>query len=405
MTPDENQLLTRVEGDAPMGAMLRENYWIPAVRSQKLEADGAPARIRLFGRNYVAFRATDGRVGFLNEACPHRRVSLALARNEDCALRCIFHGWKISVTGELLEAPNQHSNPEAFIKKPVIHHYPVVEAGRLVWVWLGSGKPAPFPAFEFTGLPPEQVVVLATTQNFNWLQGVEAAIDSSHVGMLHQSWLSGLGDTAMTGADNAPSFEFEPTSYGYRAAALRSLGDGRRYSRVSEYVFPWCGLIPPNRDDGNRLAVFSVPVDDVTSTNYYIRFNLRRAVDPNIYMPFADFNEFSPLPGGPENAWGQNRTAMKLGNFTGFHSLFHEDFAVQASMGAITDRSEEFLSDGDLAVVRARRLLLQAVRDWQAGKPPMGAGAADIDYRHIRSRAEVIAAGEDWRATAAVPAE
>ena len=82
LTKTENERLTRVGPGTPMGEMLRE-FWTPAVRSASLEADGAPRRVRLLGQNFVAFRATDGRVGFLNEACPHRCASLALARNEE----------------------------------------------------------------------------------------------------------------------------------------------------------------------------------------------------------------------------------------------------------------------------------------------------------------------------------
>ena len=77
----DNDLLTRVEGDAPMGAMLRE-YWVPACRSGALEAGGAPEKVRLFGENLVAFRSPDGSLGLMQEACPHRCASLALARNE-----------------------------------------------------------------------------------------------------------------------------------------------------------------------------------------------------------------------------------------------------------------------------------------------------------------------------------
>ncbi len=84
MNQADNELLTRVGAGTPMGAMLRE-YWVPACRSAMLVADGAPERIRLFGENMVAFRATDGRVGFMQEACPHRCASLALARNEETA--------------------------------------------------------------------------------------------------------------------------------------------------------------------------------------------------------------------------------------------------------------------------------------------------------------------------------
>ena len=103
MTREDNELLTRVDNGAPMGEMIRQHYWIPAVPASKLVADGTPIRVRLLGGNYVAFRATDGRVGVIDEQCPHRRASLALAHNEENGLRCLYHGWKINVHGEVIE--------------------------------------------------------------------------------------------------------------------------------------------------------------------------------------------------------------------------------------------------------------------------------------------------------------
>src|SRR5262249_20966651 len=103
LTKEQNELLTKIDGDAPMGVLMREHCWIPALLSAQLEADGAPRRVRLVGRDYVAFRDTNGRIGFLDEGCPHRNASLVLARNEECGLRCIFHGWKVDVTGQVVE--------------------------------------------------------------------------------------------------------------------------------------------------------------------------------------------------------------------------------------------------------------------------------------------------------------
>ena len=122
-----------------MGALMREHYWIPAALPAQLVADGAPVRVRLLGRDYVAFRATDGRIGFFDEGCPHRGTSLVLARNEECGLRCIFHGWKIDVAGTVVDVPTHSPNPEAFAAKVPVAHYPTHEGGGIVWVWLGSG--------------------------------------------------------------------------------------------------------------------------------------------------------------------------------------------------------------------------------------------------------------------------
>jgi len=128
MKPEDNYLITRVENGAPMGHMLRENFWFPAALSCKLVAGKSPLRVRLLGEQFIAFRSTDGRVGFFDENCPHRRASLALARNEDNALRCIFHGWKFSVDGTVLEVPTQPNNAADFCTRVPLRHYPVREA-------------------------------------------------------------------------------------------------------------------------------------------------------------------------------------------------------------------------------------------------------------------------------------
>ena len=82
LTEAENELLTRVGPGTKMGEMLRE-FWTLALRSAALEADGAPRRVRLLGQNFVAFRATDGRVGVLRT----RRARTAAPRSRSRATR------------------------------------------------------------------------------------------------------------------------------------------------------------------------------------------------------------------------------------------------------------------------------------------------------------------------------
>jgi len=122
ITRFDNDRLTRVTGDAPMGRLMRENYWIPFARSEAIAAGAKPQRIRLLGENYVAFRGEDGQVGLLDEHCPHRRASLLLARIEDCSLRCIYHGWRMDRTGRVLEVPSEGSRsstrPVRSIRQP-----------------------------------------------------------------------------------------------------------------------------------------------------------------------------------------------------------------------------------------------------------------------------------------------
>lgn len=401
-TKEDNDLLTRVEGDAPMGRMLRQHYWVPAVLSSRLETGGAPVRVKLFGKRYVAYRTHDGRVGFLNEACPHRGVSLALARNEDNALRCIFHGWKMCVTGEVLEVPNEAANPEGFRKTVNVHHYPTVEGAGLVWTWLGEGEPPPPPNFEFMGLPANQAYACGLELNSNWLQGVEATIDSSHIAVLHQSHLShSQMDMAATRVSNAVRYKFDDTPYGYRAAALREGPDGECLARVTEFIMPYYGLIPPinTGDDQDRTVIIAVPIDDEHLIQWYIYYNTKRPTDS---MKRTQRANTWPMAGGIVNDadqhWGQDRRLMANGNHTGFTDIVIEDFVTQASMGPIVDRSEEYLCSADQAIVRLRRHLMQSVKKFIAGEVPVSAQSGSRDYSGIAATGgRMKSVEDDWR--------
>ncbi len=402
-TADENELLTRVENSAPMGRMLRDLYWLPAVLSARLEADGAPVRVRLFGENFVAFRATDGRVGFLDEACPHRGVSLALGRNEDCAIRCIFHGWKISVTGEVLEVPNEASNPECFRGTVKVRHFPTVEGAGIVWVWLGEGEAPPPPNFEWMDLPPNQAYACGIELNANWLQGVEATIDSSHIALLHQSWLeSSPTDMAATRVNSAVRYQFESTDYGIRAAALREAPDGSCVARVTEFVMPYYGLIPPIGigPAQDRTVIIAVPIDDTHLIQWYIYYNTERPVDSMKRTQRANtWPMAGGIPGTPEQIWGQNRSLMQHGNHTGFHEIVIEDFVTQVSMGPIVDRTKEYLCSADQAIIRVRRQLLDAVRRYEKGDLPASASPEGRDHSGIRATGgRMTSTEQDWRA-------
>lgn len=404
MTREDNELLTRVENGAPMGEMLRRNYWFPATLSQKLVADGPPQRIRLLGKNYVAWRATDGRVGFFDENCPHRRASLALARNEDNALRCIFHGWKFGVDGTVLEVPTEPHNPVEFCKGVPLKHYPAREGGGMVWVWLGGGEPARFPDFEFMNLPPEQVYPIYQLARYNWVQSVEGNVDAAHVTVLHQGWLGAITATGVLAAAAgklAPVYEIEDVKGGFRYAAIRNLGDGKRYVRVTVFTAPWYTFIASeDGGEGDRSCVMSVPVDDVTSVYWTVRFNPFRPLRESHFNPVKDPSNWPPyLSGGADQHWGQDREAMKNGSFSGFTDhVVLEDFAVTESQGAIADRTQEYLNSGDRAVVRMRNVLLRAVKQFQQGKAvPDLARHEDIPYPNVRSLSDIIPDSFDWR--------
>jgi phthalate 4,5-dioxygenase len=180
LTPEENERLTRVGPGTPMGTLMRR-YWQPALLSEELpERDGAPVRVRLLSEDLIAFRDSDGNVGLVDAFCPHRRAPMFFGRNEECGLRCVYHGWKFDKDGTCVEMPSEPAD-SLFKTKVTIAAYPTYEAGDMIWAYLGPPelKP-PLPDYELLRAPSTHRHVSKTFENANWLQALEGGIDTSH---------------------------------------------------------------------------------------------------------------------------------------------------------------------------------------------------------------------------------
>jgi phthalate 4,5-dioxygenase oxygenase subunit len=415
LTPAENERLTRVERDAPMGRLMREHYWLPFALSSHLVHGDAPLPVRLLGENYVAFRAQDGRIGFFDELCPHRRASLLLGRIEGNGVRCIYHGWKLDVSGCVVEVPNQIVRPEQFAARVRVSHFPVHEAGGVAWVWLGAPPAPDFPELPFAGEHESNSYWCASRVPCNWLQGIEGTVDSAHVGVLHRTWMSETAKLAehsniSLALARPPSYETESAPHGMRAAALREAGDGRSYARITEYLVPLVTVVPVGRAQPRDGSMFVIsPVDDTHHLLFYGYFSdsptrppwelggARPGLEP-------DPHDYTALRGDRWDRWGQDRELMKAGHFTGFgRTLLEEDAVVQTSMGPILDRTRENLCSSDVAVAHLRRILLEALRGVEAGERPPGSALTPGGVRMPNALEALLEEGASWREIAAEP--
>jgi phthalate 4,5-dioxygenase len=174
-----------------MGEVFRR-FWLPALLSEELPGtDGNPVRVRILGEDLVAFRDSEGRPGVIDAYCPHRGAPMFFGRNEDCGIRCLYHGWKFDVTGQCTEMPNIPHGDTAKNRMKTIA-YPVVEAANMIWLYMGpDDRKPPFPEFPYTAeVGKENVYVTRYEINCNWLQGQEGDYDPSHAKFVHST----LGD-------------------------------------------------------------------------------------------------------------------------------------------------------------------------------------------------------------------
>ncbi|TMG76453.1 MAG: Rieske 2Fe-2S domain-containing protein, partial [Betaproteobacteria bacterium] len=181
LTTEQNEQLTRTGRGTLMGDLFRR-YWIPALHGWEIaEPDSPPVRVQVLGEELVAFRDSDGRIGVIDEFCAHRGVSLWFGRNEECGLRCPYHGWKYDVTGQCVDLPSEPE--ESGMRQGIkLKSYPAIERGDIVWIYMGPPelKPAP-PELEWVMVPSERRFVSKRLQESNYLQAIEGGIDSSHV--------------------------------------------------------------------------------------------------------------------------------------------------------------------------------------------------------------------------------
>jgi phthalate 4,5-dioxygenase oxygenase subunit len=411
MRPADNDLLCRVEGDAPMGRIMRR-HWLPACMSEEVaEADGTPVRTRLLGEDLVVFRDTKGRVGVLDEHCPHRGASLAFGRNEECGLRCLYHGWKFAVDGEILEMASEP--PESRMKNLRQKAYPTHEAGGFVWVWMGPAeemRPFEAPAWAPTATVKTSIVKMHAA--CNWAQVLEGSIDSAHSSSLHSTNMPTAevaGSTATETTwlrpsnDKAPKLEAEVTDYGFHYAAIRRPvvdPDIQSYIRTTIFIAPFTVLIPPN--DQYNLAQMLVPIDDVNCMFYWIAWHETKGISQDAWrrfcaaVPGVDLDAEWRKVRNLANNFQQDRAAMKAGDFTGIVGIPAQDMAMWESMGPIAERSFDHLGSSDLAIIQFRRQMVAAAKAVQKGEPAIGTTSTTRQV-DLASFEGLVPKGTDWR--------
>jgi phthalate 4,5-dioxygenase oxygenase subunit len=396
---EQNKLLTETGPGTPMGEMFR-CYWIPALLAEELpENDCPPVRVKLLSERLLAVRDSSGELGLIDEFCAHRGVSLWFGRNENCGIRCSYHGWKFNVRGECTEIP---SEPEesGFRSKIKLKSYPLVERGGILWTYMGPPqRQPPLPEWEFIMVPRDQTFSSKRLQECNWLQAMEGGIDSAHVSFLHRGNLN--SDPLFKGAkgnqynlsDAQPSFEVWKNSAGLFVGARRRAEGDHYYWRITPWVMPCFTMVPP-RGDHPIHGHFWIPIDDQNCWAWSFDYHpVRKLSDAEIkamkdgkgihvrYVP----GTYRPVA-NKDNDYLMDRAAQAAGiSYSGVEGIGMQDASLQESMGPVVDRTKENLTTTDNGIIMARLMLMRAAQAL-AEKSVLPPGSA-IEHQQVRSAA------------------
>ena len=345
ITPEENEILTRVGPGTPGGEMLRR-YWWPVGFEDEI-AD-RPIPVRLLGEDFVLFRDGDGRVGVIDVVCAHRCALLTLGRVEERGLRCCYHGWLFDTAGQCVEMPAEPA--ESRLHEEVrLRSAQVRVAAGLVFAYLGP-LPAPeFPRYDLLYLDDCDRAVWASVDHCNWVQRAENGMDPYHSMALHASVYPSI-------ALKRPEVDIKPTPFGFRTESVYPNGN----VNIVHDIFP-SSTRRHNARAGSEPSEFlhiRVPTDDHTTTTYLVESR---------FKPQGPYKR--ECRGLKENVRGEYKRVDD-----GWWRLASEDQdrAAQESQGLVHDRSREFLATSDRGVVMWRNLAFSSIAAVQEGRDPHG---------------------------------
>jgi phenylpropionate dioxygenase-like ring-hydroxylating dioxygenase large terminal subunit len=413
LSPADNERLTRVGPGTPMGKLFRR-YWNPACLSEEVaENDGAPLRVRLLGEDLIAFRDTNGSVGLVAAYCPHRRAPMFFARNEECGLRCVYHGWKFDHTGACIDMPSEP--PDSLFKtKVTIDAYPTWEGGGMVWTYMGPPElQPPPPDHELVRTSPAHRDISKSYEECNYLQALEGGVDPTHASIMHNM---NIGDRSFLNNYDAlvAHLNLERTDYGFTYAGIRAR-DTHNWVRCYHWIMPSFHMRASvegafgYREKGDEVPTIDghmwIPIDD----NHTWVYNFMYSHDPARPLPpdqahnaetrlgrgdWLNKNYVSKL--NRSNDYGIDRLLQKTSSMTGIQGINTQDFALQEGMGPVVDRTKEHLGTTDRAIITLRQILLESIDAQERGETLRAIDPAT--YRNVRSVDRMIEKDKEWRA-------
>jgi 5,5'-dehydrodivanillate O-demethylase oxygenase subunit len=352
LTPEENEMLTRVGPGTPAGELLRR-YWHPVAIAAELPENNPVKFVRILGEDLVLFQTRNGEAGLLEDHCSHRGASLSYGSVDERGIACAYHGWRYDIHGNCLEVPGE---PDRAFCRTVKHKaYPVKKLAGLYWAYLGP-QPAPaIPKYDVWARTDGWHWLRALPQlDCNWLQAMENSVDTAHLHILHQELVTDgfkVESTTRGTIDNLAKFEVEEFDHGL--LKRRVFKDGK----VEEHPL----LFPTVLRQANRTQI-RVPIDDTHTWIVYVHF-VPDSAESRANKDDVPVSYRKPYknPPGARHPFAKFR----------LNEVDAQDFMAWETQGPILDRTRERLAGSDRGVVMYREMLRREIQKVERGLDPM----------------------------------
>ncbi|MDE2969398.1 MAG: Rieske 2Fe-2S domain-containing protein [Chloroflexota bacterium] len=384
LTREDNDLVTQVGPGTPMGELFRR-FWLPVMLSEEVpNADSTPVRVTVLGEKLIGFKDTNGNVGLVDAYCPHRGAPLFFGRNEECGIRCVYHGWKFDVDGNCVELPNSPEG-ETYKDKVQIKSYPAVERAGLVWAYMGpKDKQPPMPGFDWLNVPQENRYLMKFILQCNYLQGMEGDYDPSHAMYLHSTLDNNASNRALQVSQVGNTFQdprqiyvdIEDTDGGieFVSSGLAERGKLMSLGHWMMPIFCTAGIAGPGIFSSNMR----VPIDDESCMFYRLRWSYDPIPDYELAeYKYGQFTHPELIPGtfytkaNMQNDYMVDRIAQKNYSYTGIKNFPLQDIAlIEDQWGPIAEREKEHLVRSDEGIIRVRQRLIRTARKLMEGEEP-----------------------------------
>ncbi|WP_371396891.1 Rieske 2Fe-2S domain-containing protein [Fretibacter rubidus] len=252
-----------------------QDIWYFAGLSSDIKT-GDLIRVVIAGEPITLGRKRDGIVFALRDICPHRAAPLSAGRIIDDAVECPYHGWKFGVSdGACTDIPALTEAQAMDTTRIKVRHFPTVENGALIWVYLSSDKrfsgtpPIDPPRFDFANR--KALMSDALTLNCHVDHAVIGLMDPAHGPYVHRQWWWRSAKSM-----HAKSKAFEPRERGFAMAPHSPSSNSFAYkllggTPVTEITFRLPGIRTENIKVGDKTLLSFTAVTPIDATRTHIR--------------------------------------------------------------------------------------------------------------------------------------